>query len=191
MEIKVTKSYLDMARCFHGAEVCHGTDEVSENSVFAEEFAKVSCIYIYSYLAITAFVSEQLFEIWKKPGNILREKYSCFGSFKDLMRSEFRDMNRSLKELARLNDITPIHEANPKVWQELNVFLREYRNYFVHPDSESFSDFINGIGCHQLNLGPRVATEIIKYFYTATETPVPGWLLERGIFVPKIVIVDT
>lgn len=191
MEIKVTKSYLDMARCFHGAEVCHGTDEVSENSVFAEEFARVSCIYIYSYLAITAFVSEQLREIWKKPGNKLREKYYKYGNFKELMRLKFKDSKSAINELARSVGITPIHEANPKVWQELNVFLREYRNYFVHPDPESFSDFINGIGCHQLNLGPRVATEIIKYFFTATETPVPGWLLERGILVPKIVIVDT
>ena len=180
-----------MARCFHGAEVCRGSEVVSENSVFDEEFARVSCVYIYSYSAITAFVSEQLYAIWKKPGNRLREEFSSFGNFNDLMRSEFRDIKRALKKLARLNDITPFHEANPKVWQELNKFLREYRNYFAHPDPESFSDFINGIGCHQLNLGPRVATEIIKYFYTATGTPVPGWLSERGIFVPKIIIVGT
>ena len=191
MEIMVTKSYLDMARCFDGAEVCRDSKEASENSVFTQEFAMVSCVYIYSYLAITAFVSEQLYEIWRKPNIKLREKYSSFESFKDLMWSKFRDMNRALKELARSNCITPIHEAKPKLWHELNTFLREYRNYFAHPDPERFSEVIDGIGCLQLNLGPRVATEIIRYFYTATGTPVPGWLSDRGIFVPKIIIVGT
>ncbi len=175
MEIMVTKSYLDMARCFDGAQVCRDSNEVSENSVFTQEFAMVSCVYIYSYLAITAFVSEQLYEIWRKPSNKLREKYSSFEDFKDLMWSKFRDMNRALKELAQSNCITPIHEAKPKLWHELNTFMREYRNYFAHPDPESFRKFVTEISGHDLNLGPRVATEIIRYFYTATETPVPGW----------------
>ena len=191
MVIKVTKSYLDMARCFDGTKVCRDTDEVSEDSVSTQEFAGVSCAYIYSYLAITAFVSEQLYVIWKKPSTNLREKYSSFENFRELMWKEFRGINRALKELARSKCITPIHEAKPKVWQELNEFLREYRDNFVHPDPESFPEFIKAISRHQLNLGPRVATEIIKYFYTATGTPVPDWLSRRGIFVPKITIVGT
>lgn len=191
MVIKVTKSYLDMARCFDGAQVCRESSKASENSVHDEEFARVSCVYIYSYLAITAFVSEQLYEIWRRPNNKLREKHPSFESFRDLMSSKFRDTNRALKELARSNCITPIHEAKPRLWQELNTFLREYRNYFAHPDPEIFSEVIDGISCLQLNLGPRVATEIIKYFYTATGTPVPTWLSKRGIFIPKIVISGT
>ena len=191
MKIKVTKSYLDMARCFDGTEVCGDPKKVSENSVFAEEFARVSCVYIYSYMAIVAFASEQLYEIWKKEGNELRERYSEFDNFACLMRKKFSEIKSALNELARLNGIKPIREAKPKEWQELNEFLREYRNYFVHPNPESFSEFVNGISGHKLNLGPRVATEIIKYFYTAKGTCLPAWLSKRGIFIPKITIVGT
>ncbi|MCE2440155.1 MAG: hypothetical protein J4F39_12100, partial [Candidatus Latescibacteria bacterium] len=117
--------------------------------------------------------------------------HSEFDNFACLMRREFSDIKSALNELARLNGIKPIHETEPEIWGELNQFLRKYRNYFIHPDPESFPKFVTEIGGHNLNLGPRVASEIIKYFYTATGTPVPAWLSERGVFVPKIIIVGT
>ena len=191
MQIKVTKAYLDMARCFHGTEICSDADKVSENAMFDEEFARVSCIYIYSHMAIMAFVGEQLYDVWKKPDNMLRRKYPKSDNFKDLMEFDLRDPKCALKELACIHGISPIHKAQPEIWRELNQFLRKYRNYFVHPDPQSFPEILTNISGQKLNLGPRVATEIIMYFYTATETPFPAWLSKRGVFVPKIIIVGT
>ncbi len=188
MEIKVAKSYLDMARCFRCAVISGGAED---ESGYNEEFAIVSCIYIYSHMAIMAFAAEQLYDVWKKPRNKLRKKYPQFDNFKDLMESDLRDLKCALKELACLHGISPIHNAQPEIWRALNEFLRKYRNYFVHPDPENFSKIVNEIQLKQLGLGPKVATTIIEYYYSATGTPVPAWLSTPGFSIPKITIDST
>ena len=67
----VAKSYLDMARAVIDTEL-HRPRLGSTNDA---EFGLVSCTYIYSYMAITAFVSGHLYTCWNRKDSDLKKNF--------------------------------------------------------------------------------------------------------------------
>lgn len=144
----------------------------NEDSVFA----LMSCTYVFSYMALTAFASAQLHKLWDADSSRLRQEYPESTDFEALMKGPLKELKAALKELALQRKVSPLHMAKPRVWQELTEFVKIYRDYFVHPNPERFHEHVEGVGNLQYGFPSRVAVEIIAYFFGATGAATPAWL---------------
>lgn len=178
MKINVTKAYLDMARSVIDTSI-HGDQEKTNGEDAL--FSLMSCTYVFSFMAITSFSSLQLHNLWKKEASLLRVKYSYCEGFEELMAGPLKQTKSALRELSLQLKISPLHTARPSVWRELNELLKNYRDYFVHPNPEKFQQHVVSTGNLEWGFPTRVASEIISYFYEATGNPVCSWVKETGL----------
>jgi hypothetical protein len=169
MKIDVTKSYLDVACAVIDTQI-QGKD--SDDAIFG----LMSCTYIYSYLALVSFASIHLHQIWNEKDNRLRLKYTDCLTFEVLMASPLRDVKSALKELAEQQGIAPLHKERPEAWRQLNEVLKRHRDFFIHPNPDKFSDFIDETGNLQWNYASSTASIIIGYFFEARIGKVPEWV---------------
>ena len=166
-------------------------------------FGLVSCTYTYSYMSITAFVSGQLYDLWNSKSSALKGKYSKYdlwnskssalkgkyskyNSFAEFMVKEFREITEALKQLCDELKIKKHHETSPETWQALNVFLKNYRNYFVHPTPEDFSFIMEKIVTKPWNFASNTAVAVIGHYFDQLEKETPEWLKKGSLVIPKI-----
>ena len=179
----IAKSYLDMARAVIDTEL-HEQKSGSKNDAF---FGLMSCTYVYSYVAIVAFVSGQLHRRWKQEDSQLRKKHHPkYGTFNDLMRYEFGEIKDGLKELCCELNIPPHHKGAPQVWNALNDFLKKYRDWFIHPTPEGFNESFDEVGNKQWMFASNTAVEVIGYYFDEVNCPRPDWLKKGSLVIPKI-----
>ncbi|MEW8037959.1 MAG: hypothetical protein AB2721_20695 [Candidatus Thiodiazotropha sp.] len=178
MKVNVTKSYLDLARGIINTTV-HGNleEEIGEDAIFS----LMSCTYIYSFMALTSFCSSHLHSMWRLPESDLKLKYSQCSNFEQLMTGPLRELKKAIKELAIQLNISPLHEAKPAEWRKLNELIKGYRDYFIHPNPDDFSEHLNETGNLPWNFASEVAEEIIEYFFTAAEAEIPTWVRTSGL----------
>lgn len=178
MKIHVTKSYLDMARSVIDTAV-HGDKEktMGEDALFS----LMSCTYVFSFMALTSFCSSHLHSFWVVENSKLREKYSSCSDFKALMAGPLKEIKLALRELCTQLKVQELHIARPKAWRELNELLKGYRDYFIHPNPESFHNHVEATGNLEWGFPSRVAAEIISYFFEATQQQVPPWINKSGL----------
>lgn len=175
MKIHVASSYLDMAR----AVVKLPLSGSGEQSKFDDAvFGIVGCNCIFSYMAMTAFCSRKLHDLWEMEDSKLRTKYKNIASFEQLMKGPLIKLKCALNELSDQFQISRIHDAKPELWRKLNELLKKRRDYFVHPDPdpEKFHKHVESIINQRWGFSSQVATEIIRYFFEGTNEDVPGWL---------------
>lgn len=141
-------------------------------------FALMSCTYVFSFMALTAFASAQLHKLWGMDSSPLRQKFPESTDFDALMKGPLRELKAALKELAVQLNISPLHSAKPHLWQELTEFVKTYRDYFVHPNPQRFHEHVEGFGNLQSGFPSRVATEVVAYFFDATDVASPTWLVK-------------
>ena len=153
-------------------------------------FSMMTCTYIYSYTALTAFASGYLYRFWHKKDRILRKKYRKHTDFESLMRHEFRDLKEALKELAVQFNVPQLHEEKPEAWRNLNELIKMHRDYFVHPEPERFSEHVCEAGLQQWGFASKTATEIIEYYYTKSGHEVPAWLSRPGLRCKRFEVVS-
>lgn len=137
MRVHVTKSYLDMARSVIDTSL-HGDREqtAGEDAMFS----LMSCTYVFSFMALQSFCASHLNKFWDEESGNLREKYPGIESFEGLMAGPLKEVKKALGELCSQLRIEPLPKAKPQVWRELNELLKGYRDYFVHPNPESFGN---------------------------------------------------
>ena len=178
----VAKSYLDMARAVIDTQL-HIPRLCSKNDA---EFGLVSCTYVYSHMAITAFVSGQLYYLWNSKGSALSGKYPQYNSFAEFMGKEFRETKKALKQLCDELKIKKHHETSPETWQELNQFLKNYRDYFVHPTPQDFSSIMEKIVRKPWNFASDTAVAVIGHYFDERQKERPNWLKKGSLVIPKI-----
>lgn len=178
MKVHVVRAYLDMARSVVDTKVYGDPARVeNEDSVFA----LMSCSYVFSFMALTAFASAQLHKFWGTDSSLLRQTYPESTDFEALMRGPLGELKAALKELAVQLKVPPLHTAKPHLWQELTEFVKTYRDYFVHPNPERFHEHVEGFGNLQYGFPSRVATEVVAYFFGATGNATPAWLVQSQL----------
>jgi hypothetical protein len=178
MKVHVAKSYLDMARVVINTTVYRNSkEELGEDAMFS----LMSCTYIYSFMALTSFCSSHLHSMWVSPGSVLKLKYSQCSNFEELMAGPLKELKKAIKELAIQLNISPLHEAKPAEWRKLNELIKGYRDYFIHPNPDDFSEHLNKTGNLQWNFASEVAEEIIEYFFIATGSEIPAWVRTNGL----------
>lgn len=176
MNIHITRSYLDLARAVVDTQVYGDPNaEHSEDVIFG----LMSCTYVYSFMALTAFCSSHLHQQWINNDSSLKRKYENCESFEQLMAGPLKELKKALTELANQLGIQPLHKSNPALWRELNELLKKYRDYFIHPNPEHFHHHLENAGNFQWGFPARVASEIIGHFFQTTGTQVPSWV-SRG-----------
>ncbi|WP_166267121.1 hypothetical protein [Marinobacter caseinilyticus] len=190
----VTKAYLDMAYAIIDSEISVADDLNAKSSQHKNDadLARQSCAYLYSYMAITAFVSVHLFEQWEKEDSPFREWNSDFSSFERLMRIRYRELKDGLKALCDIVQVPRMHEQSPKVWQHLIEFVKDYRDFFVHPTPKKFSEVISSAKARPMRFPVDTAVEAIGYFYDKNDQQRPAWLEDRrDLQIPEIVVASS
>ena len=174
MKVNVTKSHLDLARAVIDTRL-HGAD--ADDAIFG----LMNCTYVNSFQALVSFGSGQLHSIWNDGAGQLQEKYPGCKTFEELMAGPLRDIKSALKELAELKGIEPLHSACPKLWQQLNEFLKRHRDFFLHPNPDKFSDMVEESGNLEWNFASKTASGIIGHLFDACGSEVPKWINESGL----------
>ena len=185
MQYRPPKSYLDMARAVIGADLSDPKD-LSKNDAI---FGLMSCTYIYSYMAITAFVSGQLYRRWNPENSRLRRKYPKYSDFQELMKCEFREIKHALKALCDELGIRRHDKGSPQAWGYLNQFLKEYRDWFVHPTPEQFDANFKEVAERQWGFASHTAAEVIGYYYDELGESRPEWLRKGALVIPRLKVV--
>lgn len=178
IHINVTKSYLDMARSVVDTSL-HGNSEQAASA--GAKFSLMSCTYVFSFMALQSFCAVHLHMFWGKENGDLRKKYPEIENFRELMAGPLKAVKNALKELCVQFNIEQLHKTQPQAWRELNEALKVYRDYFVHPNPESFHEHVGAASDLQWGFPSRVVSEIIRYFFEATNQPVPEWLNSTGL----------
>lgn len=177
MSTNVTKSYLDLARSVIDTRIGSKEGDPVDDAIFA----LMSCTYVYSYSALLSFCSAQLFLLWEKENSLLRAKYSDMKSFEQLMATSLKDVKSAIKEVVALKGLKPIHEAEPKLWQNLNEFVKHYRDFFLHPNPVLFEKYVGKAGNAQWQLASKTVSGILEYVYAGCNGNVPKWVGEPGL----------
>ena len=181
-QYNVAKSYLDMARAVIDTQL-HRPRHGSTNDAV---FGLASCTYTYSYMAITAFVSGQLYTCWSRKDSDLGKKYPQYHNFTDFMFKEFREIKEALKQLCDELKIKKHHETSPETWQKLNEFLKNYRDYFVHPTPEDFGSIMEKIVSTPWNFASNTAVAVVGHYYDELKKERPEWLKKGALVIPRI-----
>lgn len=178
MRIHVTKAYLDMARSVIDTSVHGDSDQTAGEDAL---FSLMSCTYVFSFMALTSFCASQLHTRWCQEDSALRASFSNCGSFEELMAGPLREIKLALRELCKHLGVEPLHSAKPAAWRHLNELLKGYRDYFVHPNPEAFLEHVEATGNLNWGFPSTVATEIIGYFFEATQQHIPAWVKQTGL----------
>jgi hypothetical protein len=178
MRTHITKSYLDMARSVINTSI-HGDREQTAGDDAL--FSLMSCTYVFSFMALQSFCASHLHKFWSEENSALRKQHPELVSFEALMAGPLKEVKKALNELCSQLHVEPLHKAKPRVWRELNELLKGDRDYFVHPNPDSFHEHIEATGNREWGFPSRVAAEIMAYFFEATRQPVPRWLKESGL----------
>ena len=150
----------------------------------------LSCTYIYSYHSLISFCSAQLYLLWSQQNSELKEKYKGINTFEELMAGQLRDIKSALKELTSQKRIVPLHKAKPKLWQRLNELVKNYRDFFIHPNPEKFDSFVGKNGKAQWGLASETASGILEYIYQEAYGNVPKWVNSNSLKIHRIEVVD-
>lgn len=177
MRTNVTKSYLDLARSVIETKIGATEGASTEDAIFG----LMSCTYVYSYSALLSFCSAQLYILWQADDSLLKKKYPGVNSFEQLMAGPLKSMKCAIKEVIEQKGIQPLHEAEPKLWQNLNELVKYYRDFFLHPNPELFEEYVGKAGNAQWQLASKTVSGILAYIFTSTNGTVPNWVNETGL----------
>jgi hypothetical protein len=177
MSTNVTKSYLDLARSVIETEIKAKEGASTEDAIFC----LMSCTYVYSYSALLSFCSAQLYILWQSDDSLLKKKYPSANSFEQLMAGPLKSIKCAIKEVIEQKGIQPLHEAEPKLWQNLNEFIKHYRDFFLHPNPERFEEYVGKAGNAQWQLASKTVSGILAYIFNSTNGTVPSWVNESGL----------
>jgi len=187
----------------------HDEKNIELNQAMNVVYALFSMSCIYSCLAIESLCNAQLYKQWEyiqmvknniKKLNLLSpsllvgkrfyREYNRYTKEDFLYTKQFKgrvakkDLKNKLNDLCNALKIDKIAHPSSKYWSALE-FLLKRRNFFVHPKPhpEEFNRFAKEIfKKDKPSMYYLVASEIIRYFYNATQTKEPDWLSKNTLF---------
>jgi len=171
-------------------------------------FAFAALSTIFSYMAIEAFVNYELFKIWQHariahdaiekiqktnasmpPVPVydgFHKKYGHINDFTQLKNSDLVELKERIKVICEANGLPKIHETNSTLWNEFNDLLKETRHALVHPNPDDvvFAKTTQCVFSPDLyKKYPRIASDVIAYFYRAANVKVPDYLERNQLFI--------
>lgn len=178
------RAYLEGARSFYHANVVDSEGKDGKENYMTQNtvWALVSISYSMSYNAILAFATRHLKDYWDK--GYLRDKYPEIGSFEKLTRKKFRGLKGHLIALCDCLGKEEISDVDNPLWIDLTQLIDD-RHFVNHPnpDPEEFQKFVcRAIDNRPWEFAPRVASEIIGYFYEDPDSQRNDWLRENQEF---------
>lgn len=189
MQYQLSKAYLQWARAVVGTKIrCAAKDDFRYPPNLM--LAVVSHVYLYSHMAIVAFVNGQLGMLWSQQNAYLRGKYKHQTDIAELFHRDLGELKVCLRELCQALGIEDISTAEPRIWNDLNQVVKQSRDFLVHPkkDPALFQNVMNGITRKNFGFPIQVAEKTIAYFYSRTRPKViPKWLSENDEYsIPEI-----
>jgi hypothetical protein len=99
-EFDLAHAYLEMARAHHGTPVIadSGTDSADKRITNNTVLALDAHGYIFSFMALNAFVSGALWRVWEVPNSPLKLKYPQANSFKHLLKTHLRELKMCISD---------------------------------------------------------------------------------------------
>ncbi len=211
MEIKfkydLAQCYLEMARASYGAKIHtrhRNTDTFSQTELnirAQSSFLTATLTIIYSYLAIEAFVNNELYYIWEESRRTDGNKYPDFhnryghiAEFERLKEEDLKSLETRIKVLCTNYQIQPISTDDNQLWERLTVLLKRARNFIIHPfpDPSKFQKIMKTIQEEQkYRKWTEIAEKVIRYFLEKLNRPVHPWLEHNQFFAIKEFIVTT
>ena len=186
LSFNVAQSYLEMARAiFVDGKIdicCLKESHASDADMTCNTgFALLAHTYIFSYMAINAFVTGHLGRIWAKPTSPLNAKYPGAKNLTELLKSrgKLSQLSNCVTELCCQLKLTPLHTANRKLWADLLEVVKVRRDFLTHPkpDPAEFNRIVGDVVRNDSWEFPsKVAEEIIGYFYAAQKREEPAWI---------------
>lgn len=188
IKIEPPKAFLEHARSLINVKILAPSDEkVPDDSVLPSGliFASIAQTYIFSYLSVLAFVTENVSGIWKEKKSDITNVYPNAQSVEHLFNSDLKEVKEALKFLCSFHKIKPIHEAEPILWNDFLQVVKTTRDFFSHPipDEHKFDKIVgDAFTKHNWQFASSIAVGIISYFYSAKNLEIPNWLKENQDF---------
>jgi len=193
IQIQPVQAYLEQSRAFLNANIKGNPDTTGEDhsrlpGTFL--FAFVAQAYIFSFLAVQAFASEQLWLIWNQDDKPLQKKYPNASGFEHLLRSDLKELKDQLKMLAEILKIEKVHSKNPNLWDDFLRVVKVTRDMLSHPtpEPEKFNNIIGHALTEKDWIYPsEVSKKIISHFIESTRSEKPVWLDENKLIrIPTV-----
>jgi hypothetical protein len=187
-EILPVQSYLELSRDFlydriKGFPKKIGDEESHLPGTFL--FAFVSQAYFFSFMAVQAFASEQLWIIWNENDHSLQMKYPKAQTFEHLMNSDLKEVKDQLKVLADLLGIQAIHLKDQILWNDFLQVVKVTRDFLAHssPNPDKVDKIIGHVFTERDWKFPSdVASKIILHFLELTNSEIPPWVRQNTLF---------
>jgi hypothetical protein len=181
IDFHIERAYLEVARSFFNA-VTHDNENNETRELKMPPnvmWGLVATTYAMSYAAVVAFLNSQFRRFWDD--GTLKEMYPDAESLDSLLTDKHRlgSLRTALKVFCECTGRERISEANSKLWNELIQVVETNRHYVVHPKpsgTELNKFFKKAMEENTWSFAPRVASEIIGYFYDDPEAERNDWL---------------
>jgi hypothetical protein len=187
LEFDLAQAYLEMARAHHDADVVGPSgvevDEVTMTNNTA--IALVAHGYIFSFMALNAFASGCLWQVWQMPNSPLKAKYPDARDFKHLLKTRLKELKVCISELYPLLGVEPLDKADPKLWNKMLQVLKITRDFLTHPtpDVSDFNRIIgDAMGKHSWSFPTRIVEQVIGHLLKNQKKAAPNWLNENQEF---------
>lgn len=141
--------------------------------------------YVFSYMAVTAWANKQIGVLWKEADRPIQKLYPEANSLGELLNRELKQLKDVLKAISEVHNIKPLHEAEPRIWNDLLQVVERVRHFLTHPvlNQDEFDEIVGEAGTRRSWEFPStVAEKTIAYFYDANGYPVPDWVHENQEF---------
>lgn len=181
------QAYLEMARAHHRV-VIRAPKGVSPEGLRMTNntvLALTAHGYVFSFMALNAFVTVCLWKVWQLPNSPLRSKFPNAKNFKHLLKSDLKHLKDGITEACKHYDLPPLHTAEPEVWTDLLQILTTTRHFMAHPtpDHTEFNKVVgDAMEKHPWARPAQIAEKVIRYFYTGGTLKPPEWLEENKEF---------
>ncbi len=106
------------------------------------------------------------------------------------MAGPLKEIKNALKELSLQYNLEPIHTARPKLWRHLNELLKNYRDFFLHPNPDHFQKYVGETGNAQWCFASDTASGILEYIYEGCRGEAPKWVNTSGLQSLGFKVVD-
>jgi hypothetical protein len=181
------QAYLEMARAHHHV-VVRAPKGVSPKGLRMTNntvLALTAHGYVFSFMAVNAFVTVLLWKVWELPNSPLKSNYPKAKSFKHLLKTDLKELKDGLSEACLHYGVKPMHLADPQLWNEFLKIVKWTRDFMTHPtpDPIEFSKIIgDALEKHTWERPARIAERVIQYFYAAESQTPPEWLKQNKEF---------
>ncbi len=180
------RAYLELARSSLGSAILTPNNGVTPPNIYLAILAQT---YVFSCMAMSAFVNNYLGDVWERDDKPLQTEYPKAKDLSDLLKkSDLRELPKAINALCKHLHIQPIHESKPELWKDFEHALRRTRNFLVHPcpDDELVNEILGGAMAKYAWVFPsKVAEQVIAYFFDAQLFEVPTWIRENQEFTIK------